>query len=145
MASEKLTKTLLSGLEPPPPGKRTTINDTEVPKLAVRMTHAGVRTFYVVKRAGPSVAWIKLGVFPDMTVEQARKEAQKVLGEFAAGRLKQRLTARNLNEAAAVMLHLLHHRPHCPAFGGFVPRVAPQAIQVAARQPHKSAGQPRAR
>lgn len=85
MASEKLTKTLLLGLEPPPPGKRTTINDTEVPKLAVRMTHAGVRTFYVVKRAGQSVAWIKLGVFPDMTVEQARKEAQKVLGEFAAG------------------------------------------------------------
>lgn len=85
MASEKLTKTLLAGLTPPAAGKRLTINDTEVPKLAVRMTHAGVRTFYVVKRAGASVAWIKLGVFPDMTIEQARKEAQKVLGEFAAG------------------------------------------------------------
>lgn len=85
MASENLTKPLLAGLTPPATGKRLTINDTKVPKLAVRMTHAGVRTFYVVKRAGASVAWIKLGVFPDMTIEQARKEAQKVLGEFAAG------------------------------------------------------------
>ena len=31
------------------------------------------------------MAWEKLGSFPDMTVEQARKEAAKVLGEFASG------------------------------------------------------------
>jgi integrase len=31
------------------------------------------------------MVWIKLGVFPEMTVEQARNEAHKVLGEFATG------------------------------------------------------------
>jgi hypothetical protein len=31
------------------------------------------------------MAWLKLGTFPDMTVENARKEAAKVLGEFATG------------------------------------------------------------
>jgi len=31
------------------------------------------------------MAWLKLGTFPDMTVEQARSEAQKILAGFAAG------------------------------------------------------------
>lgn len=85
MANLKFTKSLLSKLPVPKVGKRETIYDTEVPKLALRMTHTGVRAFYVIKRAGGSMAWIKLGVFPDMTVEQARKEAGMVLGEFAHG------------------------------------------------------------
>ncbi|WP_018989147.1 tyrosine-type recombinase/integrase [Aromatoleum toluclasticum] len=85
MASLRFTKTALLGVVAPAAGKRLTIYDTEVPKLALRMTHAGARTFYVVKRAGQSVAWVKLGTFPDMTVERARAEAQKVLGEFASG------------------------------------------------------------
>ena len=85
MANLKFTKTTLLGLEAPAAGKRETIYDTEVPKLALRMTHAGAKTFYVVKRAGASMAWVKLGSFPDMTVEKARAEAAKVLGEFASG------------------------------------------------------------
>lgn len=82
---KKLTKTLLSGLVAPVAGKRQVIYDTETPKLAMRMTHTGVRAFYVVKRMGGAMVWLKLGTFPDMTCEQARKEADKVLGEFAKG------------------------------------------------------------
>ena len=82
---QKLTKTLLTGLVAPEAGKRNVIYDTETPKLAMRMTHAGVRAFYVVKRLGGAMVWIKLGTFPDMTCEQARNEAGKVLGEFARG------------------------------------------------------------
>lgn len=82
---QKLTKTLLAGLVAPVAGKRQVIYDTETPKLAMRMTHTGVRAFYVVKRLGGAMVWIKLGAFPDMTCEQARNEAGKVLGEFAKG------------------------------------------------------------
>ena len=82
---QKLTKTLLTGLVAPAAGKRQVIYDTETPKLAMRMTHTGVRAFYVVKRLGGAMVWIKLGTFPDMTCEQARNEAGKVLGEFANG------------------------------------------------------------
>jgi integrase len=82
---QKLTKTLLSGLAAPEAGKRLTIYDTQTPKLAMRMTHTGVRAFYIVKRLGGAMVWLKLGTFPDMTVEQARNEAGKVLGEFAKG------------------------------------------------------------
>ncbi len=82
---QKLTKTLLAGLVAPAAGKRQVIYDTDTPKLAMRLTHTGVRSFYVVKRLGGAMVWIKLGTFPDMTCEQARIEAGKVLGEFAKG------------------------------------------------------------
>lgn len=85
MAKLKFTKTALLALALPGAGKRLAVYDTEVPKLAMRITGAGSRTFYIVKRAGASIAWVKLGTFPEMTVEQARTEAQKILGEFASG------------------------------------------------------------
>ncbi|WP_060766094.1 tyrosine-type recombinase/integrase [Pseudomonas fluorescens] len=81
----KLTKTALAALQPPEAGKRLTVYDTQIPKLAVRVTSTGAKSFYVVKRSGTSMAWVKLGSFPDMTVEQARTEAAVILGEFAAG------------------------------------------------------------
>lgn len=85
MANLKFSKTALLALDRPEAGKRATHYDTETPKLALRVTHAGAKTFYVVKRVGAGMAWVKLGAFPDMTVEQARTEAAKILGEFASG------------------------------------------------------------
>lgn len=81
----KFTKTALLAQSLPKPGKRRTIYDTDIPKLAMRITSAGARTFYVVKRVGASMAWLKLGTFPEMTVEQARIKAHAILGEFASG------------------------------------------------------------
>lgn len=81
----KLSKTAIEA-KPSPESGRATYYDTEVPKLAVRVTPAGTKTFYVVKRVGTEMVWLKLGVFPDMTVEKARAEANKALGEFSSGR-----------------------------------------------------------
>jgi integrase len=81
----KFTKGALESLPLPAAGQRTTCYDTEVPKLAVRITAAGTRTFYVVKRDGATMVWVKLGTFPEMTVEQARKAGERTLGEFAQG------------------------------------------------------------
>ena len=81
----KFGKEALKAMTPPPAGKRLTVYDTVVPKLALRMTGAGTKTFYIVKRSGSSIAWVRIGTFPDVTVEQARKEAEKALGEFASG------------------------------------------------------------
>src|SRR6188768_1759376 len=82
----KFTKTAVTAVLKPTLGKRTTAYDTEVPKLALRVTSAGTRTFYVIKRAGGEMVWLKLGVYPDMTPEKARNEAERVLGAFAHGR-----------------------------------------------------------
>ncbi len=79
------TKTMIARLPCPPKGKRSTYYDMKVPKLAVRITSAGSRTFYVVKRTGSSMAWLRLGTFPDMTVENARKAAEAALGQYAQG------------------------------------------------------------
>jgi integrase len=81
----KFTKKSIAAIRIPQDETRPTCYDLEVPKLAVRVTSTGTRTFYVIKRAGREMVWLKLGVFPDMTPEQARKEATKVLGAFADG------------------------------------------------------------
>jgi integrase len=79
----RFTKTALAALPLPKKGARSVVYDTEIPKLAIRLTAAGTRTFNVVKRDGASIAWVKLGTFPDMTPEQARKAAERVMGDFA--------------------------------------------------------------
>lgn len=80
----KFSKSVIEAIKPPESG-RANYYDTLIPKLACRVTVAGTKTFYVVKRMGSSMVWVRLGTFPDMTVEQARKEAEKNLGEFAKG------------------------------------------------------------
>ena len=85
MTTIRFGKMALQKLELPPVGKRLTIYDEKVPKLALRVTAAGTKTFYVVKRAGTEIAWVKLGAFPEMTVEKAQAEAERILGEFATG------------------------------------------------------------
>jgi integrase len=81
----KFLKTKIEALSAPESG-RATYYDAEVQKLAIRVTAAGSKTFYVVKRADAGMVWIKLGTFPDMTIEQARNESIKKLGDFAAGK-----------------------------------------------------------
>mgnify|MGYP003382672516 CR=1 FL=1 len=81
----KFGKEKIEALLLPEAGKRTTHYDEIVPKLALRVTGAGTKTFYIVKRVGADMTWLKLGVFPDMSVENARKEAETKLGHYAAG------------------------------------------------------------
>lgn len=81
----KFSKGRISRLPLPRSGERLMAYDTEVPKLAIRITAAGSRTFYVVKREGASMFWSKVGTFPDTTVEQARRAAAGILGDYAKG------------------------------------------------------------
>ena len=81
----KFTKTWIVNLLPQADGKRVTYYDAEVQKLALRLTPAGAKTFSLVKRVGTRMVWVKLGSFPDMTIEQARVAAQRLLGQFAEG------------------------------------------------------------
>jgi integrase len=80
----RFSKTSLLSL-PLPSGGRVTVFDADMPKLAVRVTPTGAKTFYVIRRHGGKVSWVKLGAFPEMTVEQARGQAAKVLAEYASG------------------------------------------------------------
>ena len=79
----EFSKKALLALPLPPASQRANYYDLKTPKLALRVTAAGTKTFYVIRRTGAEMVWFKLGVFNDMTVEQARNEAARVLGSFA--------------------------------------------------------------
>lgn len=94
MANQKIafTKRKIESLKLPPHGKRVFHYDEIVPGLAILVSGSGTKTFYLVRRIKNSSAdrgnteKIALGKFPHMTVEIARKEALKRLGEIATGK-----------------------------------------------------------
>ncbi len=79
----RFSKTALEKLPLPAKGVRATYYDQDISKLALRVTAAGTKSFYIVKRVGVDMVWFKLGVFPEMTVEQARRAGEVALGSFA--------------------------------------------------------------
>lgn len=81
----EFSKTKLLKLDTPPKGKRLVVYDSKIPKLALRKTDSGSMSFNVIRRTGGAVAWVKVGGFPETTVEQARKLADQILGEFSKG------------------------------------------------------------
>jgi len=85
MLTAKFSKSFLNTVQPDPSGKRLTYYDTEIPKLAVTVTAAGTKTFFVIKRVVSKIVWLKLGRYPEMSVDQARLAAIKLLGEIVDG------------------------------------------------------------
>lgn len=80
----KITKTLIDKLPSPEQGQ-TFYRDEQLKGFGVRLTASGVKSFIVEKRISGKVKRITLGSYPELTVEQARKEAQKLLGKIATG------------------------------------------------------------
>lgn len=72
----------------PKPGQVSTQNfyrDTAIPGFALRVTSGGAKSFIVEKRVNGRVKRITLGRYGNLTVEQARTEAMKILGKVATG------------------------------------------------------------
>lgn len=80
----RLTKTVVDQATTPEKGQRF-LRDEALPGFALRITHGGAKSFIVEKRINGRVRRQTLGRYGPLTVEQARKEAQKVLGRIAAG------------------------------------------------------------
>ena len=79
------TKTRLEGL-PVPDSGRAYWYDAKTPGLCVCITAHGLRTLYVYKRLGGKPTRYRLGRFPELTIEQARKLTAEVVVESARGR-----------------------------------------------------------
>lgn len=85
------TKLVLDKLPLPEEGQRTVYHDDggleSVHGLQLRVTASGVKTFGVFRRvAGGKPERVSLGRFPDMSVEQARKLAKKMIAQLAEGK-----------------------------------------------------------
>jgi integrase len=79
------TKRDIDALALPPQGKRLWVYDGRVRGLALQVTSTGAKSFYVVRKVEGRTEFIRLGAYPDLTIEQARKSAQAVNGEIARG------------------------------------------------------------
>ena len=83
--SHKITKSYVDRLSTPEAGQ-TFVRDSELKGFAVRITSTGAKSFILEKRIDGKVKRLTLGRYPELTVEQARKEAHKLLGQIAVGR-----------------------------------------------------------
>ncbi len=77
------TKRLLDSLPPAEEGKRDTYHDTKTPGLTLRITSKGIKSFGLYRRIEGRPERITLGRFPQMTIEQARNEAEKLNGRIS--------------------------------------------------------------
>lgn len=85
MSKFDFTKTKLEALPPAASGQRATHHDEKKPGLMLRVTAAGQKTFYLHRRIDGKPERVSLGVFPTMTVEQARRAVDKLNGAVANG------------------------------------------------------------
>ena len=81
----RFTVKALEALPPAPAGKRVYITDTEMRGLQVAVTPRGTRTFCVYRKIMGKPTRVRLGDYPSMTVEPARKKTRSVLNQIADG------------------------------------------------------------
>ena len=86
----KITKSAVDKLPIPvseTPGKtaQKRYYDDNMKGFGVRVTSGGTKAFFVEKLIKKKLCRITLGRYPELTVEMARKEVQKLLGQIAIG------------------------------------------------------------
>ncbi len=86
----RLTKSFVDKVELPtlkPDGKHAQkfYRDSALPGFGLRVSDGGTKTFIIERRIAGKVKRMSLGRFGPMTCEQARKEAQSLLGNIASG------------------------------------------------------------
>jgi len=104
--SFNFTKAVLGALPLPPSGKRYSFKDTRVSGLIIRVTANGNKAFQLYQKHQGRPVRVTLGTFPDMTIENARREATKAKGALAGGdnpnveknRLRKEITLKQLFE-----------------------------------------------
>jgi integrase len=80
------TKKTLDALLCPEKGKRLYVYDTRVRGLELMVTDQGTKSFKVYRKLNDKPVRVTLGKYPDMTIEQARNEAQKIITEMLQGK-----------------------------------------------------------
>jgi integrase len=84
--SFNFTKKTLDALPYPEKGKRLYVYDTRVRGLELMVTDQGTKSFKVYRKLNDKPVRVTLGKYPDMTIEQARNEAQKIITEMLKGK-----------------------------------------------------------
>ncbi len=80
------TKKSLDALPSSESGKRLYVYDTKVRGLELMVTDQGTKSFKVYRKFNDKPIRVTLGKYPEMSVEQARLAAQKVITEMLKGK-----------------------------------------------------------
>lgn len=75
----------IEALPLPQKGQRLEFYDIKVNHLLVRVSSTGRKTFQVYRWYDGKPSRVTIGVWPDLSIEQVRKEAQKLNADFARG------------------------------------------------------------
>jgi integrase len=81
----RLTKSIVDKIKTPKDRDQAFYRDSELKGFAIRVTSNGVKSFVLEKLVNNRVRRMTLGRYSELTVKQARTEAQKLLREIAAG------------------------------------------------------------
>jgi integrase len=79
------TKKTLDIIAPAPTGKRLYFYDIKIRGLELMVTEQGSKSFKVYRKFNGKPVRVTLGKYPEMTVENARNEAQRVIAEMLKG------------------------------------------------------------
>ena len=86
MATIHLSEPKVKALTPPTDKDREYHKDSGVKGLQLCITAAGSKTYYFVRRMDGKPTRYKLGTVEELSLDQARKAAQKKAGEVADGK-----------------------------------------------------------
>lgn len=115
MPKINFTKAAIDNLPKPDKGWKY-YQDEKTPALSVGIGPSGVKTFILYKRINDKPERVKLGRYPEMTIEQARKKAMELHGQIAAGENPADLKREKRNEMTLKELFDLYieryARPH---------------------------------
>lgn len=80
-----LTVAAIKGIPQPAHGKQAWVYDLKVPGLCLLTTANGVQTFYLYRKVKGRPQRVRIGGFPEITIDQARNLAAQLNGKIAAG------------------------------------------------------------
>jgi hypothetical protein len=85
MSSINFTKAIIDKLPIPEKGW-TYYRDDKTPSLNIGVGSTGIKTFFLYKRINNKPERIKIGRYPETTIEQARNKAMELHGQIAKGK-----------------------------------------------------------
>lgn len=107
---QKLTKRMIEAIPSPSGDERIVVHDTDVKGFLIRISR-GSKTFYLYRWIGGRPQRIRLGTYPELAPEAARKLAEKLNGEAAQGKdlATERRRRRKPSRTDPTLAELLNH------------------------------------
>jgi integrase len=107
---QRLTRRTIEAIPAPTDGSRVVVLDTDTKGFSIRVT-GGTRVFYLVRKINRQTQRIRIGAYPDVAPEAARKIAERLNGEVAQGKdlAADRRRRRQPNRTDPTLGELLEH------------------------------------